>query len=196
MVAGIVGTSSDEEIVSADINPLNADLIKSQLSPLSSDQPLFVHNVANILKRAKTASDIKLVKSVIEQISVQSDLLRKIEEYEELFYRTKGKQKDFEKRDEIGDLTHERDKWRLLDEIESLKNPPPPPPTPPPPKPPKTKAQLNAEKKKQKLKEAEEVEEAERKWLKELSENPNIDKEDIPTIIERRKRARGWLDNI
>jgi FtsZ-interacting cell division protein ZipA len=99
---------------------LNAESLRAYLSPLRNNQPVFIHNVANLLERAKKASEIKVIRIVIAQLEVQRDLLDRIDEYEEKFHTLNRKQEDFKQRDELQDLSHERDKKRLLREIEAL----------------------------------------------------------------------------
>jgi len=99
---------------------LNANALRAYLSPMRNDQPVFIQNVANVLERAKTNSHIKVLKTVLAQLEVQSELLSKVDEFEENFHTLNRKKEDFKQRDEMKDLTHERDKKRILNEIEHL----------------------------------------------------------------------------
>ncbi|MEA2029984.1 MAG: hypothetical protein U9N55_00075 [candidate division Zixibacteria bacterium] len=118
--AEILESTSGTAAGSPESSILDAKLLKAQLTPLRSNQPVFVHNVANLLQRAKKASDVKLIRSVSAQLEAQSDLLQKIDEYEEKFYSFDRKKQDFVRRDEITELSHERDKLKLLNEIDRL----------------------------------------------------------------------------
>lgn len=113
--------SGVEVIETADrLVALNSDSLRAFLSPLRNDQPVFIHNVANLLERAKKRSDIKIIRVVTEQLEAQSALLSKIDEYEEQFHALTRKTENFKQSDELQDLTHKRDKRRILNEIENL----------------------------------------------------------------------------
>jgi len=99
---------------------LDTKALTAHLSPFRENQPVFIHNVVNLLERAKRASDIKMIKVVTSQLESQKDLLNKIDEYEDIFHKLEGKKKDFEQGDEIKDLTHELDKKTLLKQIKDL----------------------------------------------------------------------------
>lgn len=105
---------------SQDFPELNVDAIRNYLTPLRNDEPVFIHNVANLLQRARKKSDIKVIRAVTEQLEAQGTLLTKIDEYEEQFHRLLRKKENLKQRDEIQDLTHERDKKRILNEIAVL----------------------------------------------------------------------------
>lgn len=113
--------SGVEVIETADrLVALNSDSLRAFLSPLRNDQPVFIHNVANLLERAKKRSDIKIIRVVTEQLEAQGELLAKIDEYEEQFHTLTRKKENFKQRDELQDLTHKRDKRRILNDIENL----------------------------------------------------------------------------
>ena len=99
---------------------LNAESLRAYLSPLRNNQPVFIQTVASLLERAKTGIQVKTIRAVTAQLEAQSDLLDRIDQYEERFHSLNRKQKDFEQRDEVQDLTHELDRKRLLKEIEAL----------------------------------------------------------------------------
>lgn len=175
---------------------LSADSLMAYLSPLRNDQPVLIHAITGLLENFKTEINIKVLRTVLEHLDVSNDVLSKINKHKELVFEAQDKPRDFERRNNITELTHERDRERLVKEIKDSRNPSPPSPTPSPPKPPKTKAQRLAEEKKRREKEAPRQEAEVRKWRKELSEDPYFNDEDIETEIERRKRSRGWLDTI
>jgi len=172
---------------------LNANSLKEYLGQFRNDEPLLIHEITNQLERFKTRSDVKVLKEILEQLKVKSELLAKVDEFEENLYTLNSKKEDFKQRDEMKNLTYEKNKRKILNEIEELKNPLPPPPTPPPPK---SKAERMKEEKARREADASRQEAEVRKWRQELHEDPNILKEDIEAEIERRKRARGWLDSI
>lgn len=66
----------------------------------------------------------------------------------------------------------------------------------PPPVTPKSRQEIETEKRKKMEVEATRQELEVRGWRKELSDDSNFKDEDIETEIERRKRARGWIDSI
>jgi len=118
----IIDTNTEVIEKAGDLVALNAESLKAYLSPLRNDHPVFIHNIANLLERAKKKSDIKVIRAVTAQLEVQNELLEKIDEYEEKFHTLSRKADDFKRRDEIQELTHTRDRQRILNEIEQLVN--------------------------------------------------------------------------
>lgn len=105
----------EEEIVG-----LKPDSLRAYLSPLRNDQPILMHKVTNYLERTKSRSTVKVLREVLIQLEVKSELLAKIDEFEENLHTLNRKKDNFKQRDELQDLTHEREKRRILNEIEHL----------------------------------------------------------------------------
>lgn len=178
---------------SNEVVELNVNYLKEYLGQFRNDEPLLIHAITNKLERIKTDSDIKVLKAALEQLKVKNEYLEMVKDYEVKIHELNRQNADFQQNDTIKDLTFERDKQRLMNDIELQKNPPPPPPTPPPPK---SKAEIKTENQKRKEAEEDKHDVIVQGWRKELLNNPNFANEDIETEIERRKRARGWLDSI
>lgn len=169
---------------------LSVDSLMAYLSPVRNDEPVFIRMFTNMIERTKTLGEIKMIETVAKRLEAESDLLTLINNHKEQLHKLTRQEIDFKQQDEIKDLTHELDSSNLLSKIKQVKNPPPSPP------PPKSQAERKAKDKRRKEAEAARHEAEVRTWRKELSEDPNFDNEDIETEIERRKRARGWLDSI
>lgn len=98
----------------------NSDSLKAYLSPLRNDQPAFIHHITNLLERFKTGSDVKVLMSVLAQLEVKSEVTRRVAEYGEHLHILNRQKENFKQKDELQDLVHERDKRRILNEIENL----------------------------------------------------------------------------
>ncbi len=116
----VVKTNTEVIDKAGELVELNSNSLKEYLTPLRNDQPVFMHVVANLLERTKKASEIKVIHSVTKQLEAQSELLSKIDEYEDKIHSLTRKKDNFRQRDEMQDLQHDRDKKRILNEIENL----------------------------------------------------------------------------
>lgn len=172
---------------------LSVDSLMAYLSPIRNDEPVFIRLFTNMIDRTKTLSEIKMIEIVAKRLEAESKFLTLIKDHKELLHKLIRQETDYKQQDKIKDLNHELASSNLLSKIELLKNPPPPPAPPPPPK---SQAERKAEDKRRREAEAARQETEVRGWRKELSGDPNFKNEDIETEIERRKRARGWLEGI
>ncbi|MEA1980557.1 MAG: hypothetical protein U9N54_06250 [candidate division Zixibacteria bacterium] len=116
----VVKTNTEVIDKAGELVELNSNSLKEYLTPLRNDQPVFMHVVANLLERTKKSSEIKVIHAVTKQLEAQSELLSKIDEYEEQIHTLTRKKDNFRQRDEMQDLKHNRDKKRILNEIENL----------------------------------------------------------------------------
>jgi len=99
---------------------LNIDSLRAYLSPYRNDQPFFMHEVSNFLECVKSKSEIKVLRAVLAQLEVKSELLSKIDDFEENLHTLKRKEENFKQRDTLQNLNYDKERRRILNEIENL----------------------------------------------------------------------------
>lgn len=118
--ASVVETETEVIEKTEQLVEQNANALRAYLDPYRNDQPLFMHEVSNFLECVKSKSEIKVLRAVLAQLEVKSELLSKIDDFEENLHTLKRKPENFKQRDTLQDLNYDKERRRILNEIENL----------------------------------------------------------------------------
>lgn len=110
--------------------PLTKENIRASLVPCASNQPVFMHQMTNLIDRIKRRSDIALLKTFIEELQVGAEVaeaktvfLQKLDELDEEERKSDNKPLRVRRQDELADLGHKKQVAQLKRDIAEIKKP-------------------------------------------------------------------------